>query len=182
MRAFGAMRRPDPSLRPSHWPRSACFALGTWHFRWSFGTRLADRRLFRAEHDDDDRVRRHHANRGDRQRHCERDGADAARHALTGFYRFRRIAADPRAMGRMQGLRPIQRRGHIVVCGAAASAPASSTCCFASTSRWSSSNGRLDASLVERARDRGFDLLTGDASRDDALDLCNLAAAHSLSR
>src|SRR5205814_8284399 len=37
-----------------------------------------------------------------------------------------------------------------------------------------------DASLVERARDRGFDLLTGDASRDDTLDLCNLGAAHSL--
>jgi len=37
-----------------------------------------------------------------------------------------------------------------------------------------------DAALVERARDRGFDLLTGDASRDDTLDLCNLGAAHSL--
>jgi voltage-gated potassium channel Kch len=37
-----------------------------------------------------------------------------------------------------------------------------------------------DAALVERARDQGFDLLTGDASRDDTLDLCNLAAAHSL--
>src|SRR5207237_8012882 len=37
-----------------------------------------------------------------------------------------------------------------------------------------------DAVLVERARDRGFDLLTGDASRDDTLDLCNLVAAHSL--
>src|SRR5439155_21248766 len=37
-----------------------------------------------------------------------------------------------------------------------------------------------DAALVERAHDRGFDLLTGDASRDDTLDLCNLGAAHSL--
>src|SRR2546430_16801783 len=37
-----------------------------------------------------------------------------------------------------------------------------------------------DAALVERARDRGFDLLTGDASRDDTLDLCNLGAARSL--
>jgi Trk K+ transport system NAD-binding subunit len=37
-----------------------------------------------------------------------------------------------------------------------------------------------DAALVERARDVGFDLLTGDASRDDTLDLCNLGAAHSL--
>src|SRR5207249_1641004 len=37
-----------------------------------------------------------------------------------------------------------------------------------------------DAALVERARDRGFDLLTGDASRDATLDLCNLGAAHGL--
>jgi hypothetical protein len=37
-----------------------------------------------------------------------------------------------------------------------------------------------DPALIERARDQGFDLLTGDASRDDTLDLCNLAAAHSL--
>ena len=34
--------------------------------------------------------------------------------------------------------------------------------------------------VYERARDRGFDLLTGDASRDETLDLCNLGAAHSL--
>jgi Trk K+ transport system NAD-binding subunit len=33
---------------------------------------------------------------------------------------------------------------------------------------------------VERAREHHFDLLTGDASRDTALDLCNLQAAHSL--
>ena len=37
-----------------------------------------------------------------------------------------------------------------------------------------------DPAMVERARDLGFDLLTGDASRDDTLDLCNLNSAHSL--
>ena len=37
-----------------------------------------------------------------------------------------------------------------------------------------------DPAMIERARDQGFDLLTGDASRDDTLDLCNLGAAHSL--
>jgi Trk K+ transport system NAD-binding subunit len=34
--------------------------------------------------------------------------------------------------------------------------------------------------MIERARDEGFDLLTGDASRDETLELCNLRAAHSL--
>src|SRR5207237_853742 len=37
-----------------------------------------------------------------------------------------------------------------------------------------------DATIVERAREQHFDLLTGDASRDTTLDLCNLAAAHGL--
>jgi Trk K+ transport system NAD-binding subunit len=37
-----------------------------------------------------------------------------------------------------------------------------------------------DPAMVERARDLGFDLLTGDASRDDTLDLCSLPTAHSL--
>ena len=34
--------------------------------------------------------------------------------------------------------------------------------------------------MVESARERRFDLLTGDASRDATLDLCNLGTAHSL--
>lgn len=37
-----------------------------------------------------------------------------------------------------------------------------------------------DTSLVEQAREHRFDLLTGDASRDTTLDLCNIEAAHSL--
>jgi hypothetical protein len=37
-----------------------------------------------------------------------------------------------------------------------------------------------DTAIVERAREQRFDLLTGDASRDATLDLCNLNAAHGL--
>ena len=37
-----------------------------------------------------------------------------------------------------------------------------------------------DTSVVERAREQRFDLLTGDASRDTTLDLCNLSSAHGL--
>jgi Trk K+ transport system NAD-binding subunit len=37
-----------------------------------------------------------------------------------------------------------------------------------------------DNAVVEQARERRFDLLTGDASRDATLDLCNLGTAHGL--
>jgi voltage-gated potassium channel Kch len=37
-----------------------------------------------------------------------------------------------------------------------------------------------DATIVERAREQHFDLLTGDASRDTTLDLCDVPAAHGL--
>jgi len=37
-----------------------------------------------------------------------------------------------------------------------------------------------DTAIVEKAREQRFDLLTGDASRDATLDLCNLKAAHGL--
>ena len=37
-----------------------------------------------------------------------------------------------------------------------------------------------DTAIVEKAREQRFDLLTGDASRDATLDLCNLSTAHGL--
>jgi voltage-gated potassium channel Kch len=81
---------------------------------------------------------------------------------------------------RMQGLRPIGRRGHIVVCGAGSIGTGVIDFLLDFDKPLVVVEQRPDASLVERARDRGFDLLTGDASRDDTLDLCNLGAAHSL--
>jgi hypothetical protein len=44
---------------------------------------------------------------------------------------------------RMQGLRPVHRRGHIVVCGAGSIAARSSTCSLLSVSTWSSSRSLL---------------------------------------
>ena len=81
---------------------------------------------------------------------------------------------------RMQGLRPITRRGHIIVCGAGSIGTGVIDFLLQFDKRLVVVEQRPDASLVERARERGFDLLTGDASRDDTLDLCNLRAAHSL--
>src|SRR5438067_1655205 len=81
---------------------------------------------------------------------------------------------------RMQGLRPIHRRGHIVVCGSGSIGTGVTDLLLDFDKPLVVVEQGPDAALVERARDRGFDLLTGDASRDDTLDLCNLAAAHSL--
>jgi voltage-gated potassium channel Kch len=80
----------------------------------------------------------------------------------------------------MQGLRPIKRHGHIVVCGAGSIGTGVIDLLLQFDKPLVVVEQRPDASLVESARERDFDLLTGDASRDDTLDLCNLRAAHSL--
>ena len=81
---------------------------------------------------------------------------------------------------RMQGLRPIRRRGHIVVCGGGSIGTGVIDLLLQFDRPLVVVETNPDSVLIERARDRGFDLLTGDASRDDTLDLCNLGAAHSL--
>ena len=81
---------------------------------------------------------------------------------------------------RMQGLRPIQRRGHIVLCGCGSIGTGVIDLLLAFDRPLVVIDPSPDAALIERARDRGFDLLTGDASCDDTLDLCNLGEAHSV--
>ena len=81
---------------------------------------------------------------------------------------------------RTQGLRRIRRRGHIVVCGAGSIGSGVIELLLGSGKQLVVVEATPDTAMVERARDLGFDLLTGDASRDDTLDLCNLGAAHSL--
>lgn len=81
---------------------------------------------------------------------------------------------------RMQGLRPIHRRGHIVLCGSGSIGTGVIDLLLAFDKPLVVVERNPDTALVERARDYRFELLTGDASRDDTLDLCNLGAAHSL--
>ncbi len=81
---------------------------------------------------------------------------------------------------RTQGLRRIRRRGHIVVCGAGSIGSGVIELLLGFDKPLVVVEAMPDPAMVERARDLGFDLLTGDASRDDTLDLCNLDAAHSL--
>ena len=81
---------------------------------------------------------------------------------------------------RIQGLRPIRRSGHIVVCGCGSIGAGVVDLLLAFKKPLVVVERHPDAALVEHARDLGFELLTGDASRDDTLDLCKLGAAHSL--
>ncbi len=81
---------------------------------------------------------------------------------------------------RAQGLRRIRRRGHIVLCGAGSIGAGVIELLLGFGKPLVVVEARPEPAMVERARDLGFDLLTGDASRDDTLDLCNLEAAHSL--
>jgi voltage-gated potassium channel Kch len=80
----------------------------------------------------------------------------------------------------MQGLRPVHRRGHIVICGAGSIGSGVIDLLLALGTRLVVVELNPDSTIVERAREQHFDLLTGDASRDPTLDLCNLAAAHGL--
>lgn len=81
---------------------------------------------------------------------------------------------------RMQGLRPVHRRGHIVVCGCGSIGTGVIDLLLGFNKPLVVVERNPDTALVEHARDRDIDLLTGDASRDDTLDLCNLDGAHSL--
>jgi Trk K+ transport system NAD-binding subunit len=80
----------------------------------------------------------------------------------------------------MQGLRPVHRRGHIIVCGAGSIGAGVIELLLSAGKRLVVIEQAPDTAIVELARERRFDLLTGDASRDETLDLCNLDAAHSL--
>jgi Trk K+ transport system NAD-binding subunit len=81
---------------------------------------------------------------------------------------------------RMQGLRPVHRRGHIVVCGAGSIGSEVIDLLLALGKHLVVVEVSPDTAIVEKAREQRFDLLTGDASRDATLDLCNLNSAHGL--
>jgi voltage-gated potassium channel Kch len=80
----------------------------------------------------------------------------------------------------LQGLRPVHRHGHIIVCGAGSIGSGVIDLLLALGKRLVVIEIAPDTTLVEQAREHRFDLLTGDASRDSTLDLCNLDTAHSL--
>jgi len=74
----------------------------------------------------------------------------------------------------------VHRRGHIIVCGAGSIGSEVIDLLLALGKQLVVVETSPDTAIIERAREQRFDLLTGDASRDAALDLCNLGAAHGL--
>jgi voltage-gated potassium channel Kch len=80
----------------------------------------------------------------------------------------------------LQGLRPVHRRGHIIVCGAGSIGSGVIELLLALGKRLVVIEQTPDTAIIELAQERRFDLLTGDASRDETLDLCNIGAAHSI--
>jgi Trk K+ transport system NAD-binding subunit len=80
----------------------------------------------------------------------------------------------------LQGMRRIRLHGHVIVCGGGKIGSAVINLLTAAGKRVVVIESNPDSSLVRRARDRDVDLLTGDAQRDDALDLCDIAHASAL--
>ncbi|HEY1798117.1 MAG TPA: NAD-binding protein [Stellaceae bacterium] len=157
------------------------FAVGTWHFRYAFSTHWLTAAYFVL-------ATMTTTGYGDLtpDRNSDLDILIAMMLMLAGvvltgiFIGFAASMLTQARYVRMQGLRRIRRRGHIVVCGAGSIGSGVIDLLLGSGRSLVVVERSPDPALIERARDQGFDLLTGDASRDDTLDLCNLGAAHSL--
>jgi len=80
----------------------------------------------------------------------------------------------------VQGLRQVRRRGHVIVCGAGNVGSRVIDFLLKLERQVVVIELEPRAEIVERSRERQFDLLTGDASRDATLDLCNIEEAEAL--
>jgi Trk K+ transport system NAD-binding subunit len=80
----------------------------------------------------------------------------------------------------LQGLRQIHTRAHVVVCGAGNVGTRVIEFLQMLNQPVVVVDPAPDAEVVEQSRVRAVELLTGDATRDGTLDLCNLPAARAL--
>ncbi|HEX3881734.1 MAG TPA: NAD-binding protein [Stellaceae bacterium] len=175
------LRRIDPFMAIFAMTALVLFAIGTWHFRYAFATNWLTAAYF---------VLATMTTTGYGDLAPDRNNIGdigiammlmLAGIVLTGiFIGFAASLLTQARYVRMQGLRRIRRRGHIVVCGAGSIGSGVIDLLLGFGRSLVVVERAPDPAMIERARDQGFDLLTGDASRDDTLDLCNLPAAHSL--
>ena len=155
--------------------------LGTWHFRAAFGGSLLDAVYFVV-------ATMTTTGYGDLtpNRNNPADVAAAMLLMLSGiiitglFIAFGASLLTRVHWVTMQGLRPVHRRGHIIVCGAGSIGSGVIDLLLSLGKRLVVVEIAPDTAIVEQARQQRFDLLTGDASRDATLDLCNLSAAQGL--
>ncbi len=80
----------------------------------------------------------------------------------------------------LQGLRRVRARDHVVVCGGGRTGGAVVSLLAAAGKRVIVIDSHPDPGLVRRARAGEIDLLTGDATHEDVLDLCNIPHASSV--
>jgi Trk K+ transport system NAD-binding subunit len=80
----------------------------------------------------------------------------------------------------LQGLRRVRARDHVVVCGGGRTGGTVVNLLVAAGKRVIVIDARPDPGLVRRARSGEIDLLTGDATHEDVLDLCNIPHASSV--
>ena len=80
----------------------------------------------------------------------------------------------------LQGLRQIRTRGHVVVCGTGNVGTRVTEFMRMLGLPVVVIDPAPDAEIVEQSRVRTIELLTGDATRDGTLDLCNLPSARAL--
>jgi voltage-gated potassium channel Kch len=174
-------RRLDPVIGAFALAAVVLFALGTWHFRGAFHTGWLTAAYFVLSTMTTTGYGDLHPNTGQ-----SADVVIAMMLMLSGivligiFTGFAASFLTQARWVRMQGLRRVHRRGHIVVCGAGSIGTGVIDLLLSFGRQLVVVERIPDPALIERARDDGFDLLTGDASRDDTLSLCNLGAAHSL--
>lgn len=79
-----------------------------------------------------------------------------------------------------QGLRRIRARHHVIICGGGKLGTAALNLLTVAGKRIIVIEPYPDPDLVRRARERDVDLLTGDASKDGALDMCNIENASAV--
>jgi voltage-gated potassium channel Kch len=79
-----------------------------------------------------------------------------------------------------QGVRRISDRGHIIVCGTGQVGTRVIDFLIELGQKVVVVDPNPDPTIVDRVRNRDFALLTGDATREEVLAMCNLGHAHSL--
>jgi Trk K+ transport system NAD-binding subunit len=80
----------------------------------------------------------------------------------------------------MQGLRQIRTRGHVLVCGSGNVGTRAIECLRTLRQKVVVVDSNPDPALIEASRARRVELLTGDATKDRTLDLCNVLHARAV--
>lgn len=79
-----------------------------------------------------------------------------------------------------QGLRKIKARDHVIVCGAGSVGSTVIDYLVSLGRRVVVVEANPDPLLIESSRYKSFDVLTGDSTRDQTLDLCSIVSAHAV--